>query len=74
MLPIAASSGADRASWPWLPGSILEQCGPDEWKVRVEARELATVEDGRPAPDGTPDHELLYPCCYRDAAEIRRLS
>ena len=21
----------DRAKWPWLPGSILGQCGPDEW-------------------------------------------
>jgi hypothetical protein len=22
---------ADRDTWPWLPGSIVEQCGPDEW-------------------------------------------
>jgi hypothetical protein len=22
-------------AWPWLPGSILEQCGPDEWYVCV---------------------------------------
>ena len=25
----------DRAGWPWLPGSIVEQCGPDEWHVAV---------------------------------------
>ena len=43
---------ADRAVWPWLPGSILGQCGPDEWYVCVEASELATLNDGRPAPDG----------------------
>ena len=38
----------DRSAWPWLPGSILGQCGPDEWHVCVEARELATLDDGRP--------------------------
>ena len=26
----------DRADWPWLPGTIVEQCGPDEWQVCVE--------------------------------------
>lgn len=35
----------DRSAWPWLPGSILEQCGPDEWYVCVEVRELAD-QDG----------------------------
>ena len=62
----------DRAAWPWLPGSILSQCGPDEWYVCVEARELATLDDGSPVPVGTADGELLYPCCFRDASEIRR--
>lgn len=23
----------DREQWPWLPGTIVEQCGPDEWYV-----------------------------------------
>ena len=23
----------DRERWPWLPGTIVEQCGPDEWYV-----------------------------------------
>jgi hypothetical protein len=22
----------DRAKWPWLPGTILQQVGPDEWR------------------------------------------
>ena len=43
----------DRLAWPWLPGSIVEQCGPDEWYVCVEASELAALGDGRPAPRGT---------------------
>jgi hypothetical protein len=62
----------DRSQWPWLPGSIIEQGAPDEWYVCVEARELATLEDGRPAPDGTADDDLLFPCCFRDSSEIRR--
>jgi len=33
----------DRSAWPWLPGSILSQCGPDEWYVCVETGELATM-------------------------------
>ena len=64
----------DRSAWPWLPASILSQCGPDEWHVCVEARELATLGDGSPAPAGTADGELLYPCCFRDASEIRRVT
>ena len=43
----------DRAAWPWLPGSIVEQCGPDEWQVCVEDRDVAVLRDGRPAPKGT---------------------
>ncbi len=61
----------DREQWPWLPAAIVEQCGPDEWYVRVEAPELATLQDGRPAPDGTASRNLYYPCCFRDGSEIR---
>ena len=64
----------DRSAWPWLPGSILSQCGPDKWRVCVEVRELAMLDDGSPAPAGTADGELLYPCCFRDASEIRRVT
>ena len=62
----------DRAEWPWLPGSILGQCGPGEWHVCVEVRELAMLGDGSPAPAGTVDEDLFYPCCFRDGSEIRR--
>ena len=61
----------DRSAWPWLPASILEQCGPDEWYVCVEVRELAVLRDGRKPPRGTPSRNLYYPCCYRDSTEIR---
>ena len=61
----------DRAGWPWLPGSILGQCGPDEWHVCVEVRELAVLRDGRKLPRGTPSRSLYYPCCFRDSTEIR---
>jgi hypothetical protein len=64
----------NRSEWPWLPGSILSQCAPDEWNVCVEARELAMLDDGSPAPAGTVDGELLYPCCFRDASELRRVT
>jgi hypothetical protein len=60
----------DRSAWPWLPGSIVEQCGPDEWYVCVEVGELAVLRDGRKAPRGTL-RSLYYPCCFRDSSEIR---
>jgi hypothetical protein len=50
---------------------ILAVCGPDEWQVCVEAKELATLQDGRPAHRNTPDHKLFYPVCFRDSSEIR---
>ena len=64
----------DRLAWPWLPGAIPGQCGPDEWHVRVEARELATLGNGSPASAGTLYGDLFYPCCFREASEIRRVT
>ena len=63
--------GQPREQWPWLPGIVLEQCGPDEWHVCVEAREVATLDDGSPAPDGIPDVDVFFPCCFRDSSELR---
>ena len=60
----------DREQWPWLPGRIVEQCGPEEWYVCVEVRELAVLR-GRRAPRGTASRNLCYPCCFRDGSEIR---
>ena len=62
---------SDREQWPWLPGTIVEQCGPDEWYVWVEVRELAVLRDGRRAPRGTASRNLYYLCCFRDRSEIR---
>ena len=41
----------DRAAWPWLPGWVVAQCGPDEWEICVQAPELAMERRGR---DGVP--------------------
>jgi hypothetical protein len=61
----------DREAWPWLPGRVVSQCGPDEWEIVVQAPELARLEDGTLAPEGTPPDEASYPVCFRDASEIR---
>jgi hypothetical protein len=60
-----------RETWPWLPGVVEQQCGPDEWQVTVIAREVAELEDGSLAPEGTPDGALFHPGCFRDASELR---
>jgi hypothetical protein len=67
----AVQEQGDRDAWPWLPGTVEEACGPDEWLIAVEAREVATLQDGSPAPDGTDDDDLLFPMCFRDSTEIR---
>ncbi len=53
-----------RASWPWLPATILSQCGPDEWELVLEAPGAIKA-----AGDGTGDD--LYPVVFRDRSEIR---
>src|SRR5713101_875112 len=62
---------AEREAWPWLSGTVEEQCGPDEWLVTVEDRRVAELADGSPALDGTPDEDLFFPQCFRDSSEIR---
>ncbi len=61
----------DRAGWPWLPGTIVEQVGPDEWRVIVEDIAVAVREDGSKPTPRTPQHKLFYPLAYRDSSEIR---
>ena len=56
-----AQEDGDRSAWPWLPGWIARECGPDEWEVVVEDERLAT-EAGR---------EVVYPACYRDSSELQ---
>jgi len=69
--PLANVEIPGRETWPWLPGEILLQCGPDEWEVAVYDKRLAQFEDGSRAPAGTPAGDLRYPTCYRDSSEIR---
>jgi hypothetical protein len=64
-------SASDRAAWPWLLGTVEQQCGPDEWLITIEDRRVAQLEDGSLAPAGTPDDDLLLPQCYRDSSELR---
>lgn len=64
--------GQDREAWPWFPGVITQQVDSNEWQVAVTDESVATREDGgKPAP-GTPQEELYYPSCFREASEIRQ--
>jgi hypothetical protein len=51
-----------RELWSWLPASVVQQCGPDEWQLVVEDDRVSFIEDG----------ELVYPLVFRDASEIRK--
>ena len=61
----------DRAGWPWLPGTIVQQSGPDKWQVCVEHMSVAVREDGSRPTLHTPRNQLYYPLCCRDSSEIR---
>ena len=63
--PLGAAD-RDREDWPWLPATVLGQCGPDEWHVRIDVEDLAQ-DDSDLAED-----ERWYPACFRDASELRR--
>ena len=62
---------SDREQWPWLPGTIVEQCGPDEWYVYIEVRDwpCCGMAGGRRA--ALPAVTSTIPCCFRDGSEIR---
>jgi hypothetical protein len=40
--------------------------------IALTDRSVAEIEDGTPAPAGTPDEDLFYPMCYRDSSEIKQ--
>jgi hypothetical protein len=61
----------DRNAWPWLPGTIVQQCGPDDWQVCVEDMSVATRKDGSKPTPRTPQRNLYYPLCFRDSSEIK---
>ena len=68
--PAPGADERDRDTWPLLPGSVLGQCAADKWHVVIEVRELATLEDGSPAAEDTPEDQLRYPQVYCDSSEI----
>src|SRR5215813_4724036 len=41
--PLPDSAERDRSSWPWLPGTILQVCGPDEWQADPGIAEQVTT-------------------------------
>ncbi len=57
----AIQAEGPREAWSWLPGTVVNVCGPDEWQVVVESDELQFEEDG----------EMVFPLCFRDSTEIR---
>jgi hypothetical protein len=56
------TNNEQRGVWSWLPGTILSQCGADEWHVRIDVDALAELD---------MDGDRLYPCCFRDATELQ---
>ncbi|MBO3753076.1 hypothetical protein J5X84_44150 [Streptosporangiaceae bacterium NEAU-GS5] len=70
--PLPDANPRDRGSWSWLPGSVLSQCGSDEWHVVVELPALAEPDPS--IPNGDAAENLLYPACFRDASELRAVS
>ncbi|GAB3822881.1 hypothetical protein [Kribbella italica] len=49
-------------SWPWLLGTVLGQCGPDEWHIVIDVPELIEHGDGYD----------WSPACFRNSCQLRR--
>ncbi len=43
-----AEMDGDRAAWPWVPGYIVTQCGPDEWEICDPGEEPEDLPRERP--------------------------
>jgi hypothetical protein len=67
LFPQPGTDERDRASWAWMPGTVLGQCGPDEWHIVIDGREDLADRDQESG-------EMLYPAVYRDSSEIRAVS
>lgn len=74
--PLTDAQTADREGWPWLPGTVLEQGGPDEWQVCMDGCYVLSFPDAdRPrGADPSDPQWRLYPVCFRDSSELRRVS
>ena len=49
--PLHDDQNDDRDSWPWLPGIVLAQCDPNEWRVVVEVPALPMPDPSMPNGD-----------------------
>jgi hypothetical protein len=58
-------AAGDRASWPWLPASIVSQVGADEWSVVIEDVRATSMEVQ------ADENTRMYPIVFRNASEIR---
>ena len=47
-----AARPAERKTWPWLLGTVEQQCGPDEWLITIEDRRLAVARRRQPGTGG----------------------
>lgn len=74
------SDGQARSDWPWLPGTVLGQCGPGEWHVLIDDYTFATHTPPASNADkmmrcGITDDEgrvlCWLPMVFRNASEIR---
>jgi hypothetical protein len=62
---------SDRQTWPWLAGTIKQQCGPMNGWPRWRTGAWPNWKTAARPPAGTPDGDLLFPQCYRDSSELR---
>ena len=60
-----AEAAGDRASWPFVPATVVSQCGPDEWELTVEIPSAARLEDG------FLDATTLMEHCIRQGVPMR---
>jgi hypothetical protein len=49
--------------WPWLRGTVIGQCGPDEWHIVLYIPELMEHGDGYD----------WWPACFRNSSQLRRI-
>lgn len=60
-----------RETWPWMAARVELQGDEHEWVLTIEAPDVAELEDGTPAPEGTPAGDLWHPQAFRTADEIQ---
>ncbi len=59
--PLPDSDNFWDQDWPWLLGTVLGQCGPDEWHIVIDAPDVMEHGDGYD----------WWPACFRNSTELR---